>query len=190
MSGFADIDRWALELADKIRAQPQIVTTQTGMSVECQCPQCVLKREAAEVVEMLSAIPTPPMWYPPPGMSVQCAECQFKREVAETTAWYAAKAQAETPDCTEKEARELWGFLTRAKHEAVLSPDSISKIWGMLPDEPKDEPIAPPPINWLTHQKPLTDTVPQRAAFLKKEGLACPTEITPDDIDIFGRVSR
>ncbi len=119
-----------------------IVTTQAGMSVECQCPQCVAKREA------------------------------------------------DTPECTEKEARELWDFLTRAKYEGVLSPGSISAIWGMLPDEPVADPIAPPPINWLTHQKPLTDTVPQRAAFLKKSGLTCPTEITPDDIDIFGRVSR
>ncbi len=59
----------------------------------------------------------------------------------------------------------------------------ISGIWGMLPDEPKDEPAAPPPINWLTHQKPLTDTPAERAAFLKKEGLACPTVITPDDVE-------
>jgi hypothetical protein len=72
--------------------------------------------------------------------------------------------------------------------EAVLSPDSISKIWGTVFGEPVDEPIAPPPINWLTNMKPDTDTVEQRAAFLKKEGLACPTEITPDDVEAIGRV--
>ncbi len=87
------------------------VTTQAGISVQCECPECVMKREA------------------------------------------------------------------------VLSPGSVSKIWGTVFGEPVDEPIAPPPINWLTHQSPLTDTVAERAAFLKKEGLACPTEITPDDIE-------
>jgi hypothetical protein len=92
------------------------VTTQAGISVQCECPECVMKREA------------------------------------------------------------------------VLSPGSVSKIWGTVFGEPEAEPIAPPPINWITNMKPDTDTVEQRAAFLKKQGLACPTEITPDDIEAIGRL--
>ncbi len=90
-----------------------IVTTQAGVSVQCQCPQCVSQREKSA---------------------------------------------------------------------------GLSAIWGIITTEPKPEPVAPPPINWLTHQKPLTDTVEQRAAFLKKQGISCPTEITPDDIEAIGRI--
>ncbi len=51
---------------------------------------------------------------------------------------------------------------------------------------PVDEPLAPPPIDWVTNMKPLTDTVEQRAAFLLKQGIACPTTIDADDVNAIG----
>ncbi len=124
-----------------------MVTTQAGESVQCQCPDCVIRQE----------------------------------HKAARSAMYPVYSVL-----SPQSASKMWGPHTYDVAD-MQKHLGVSKMWGYIA-EPKAEPIAPPPINWLTHQKPLTDTVEQRAAFLKKQGLACPTEITPDDIEAIGRI--
>ncbi len=133
--------------------------------MQCECPECVMKRDEAsdDILRRRQAELYASMMYVPP---ISIVEVDGKYIIS-------------TAD----------RVLIDDKYPvpSVVSPQSVSAIWGTVMTEPEPEPIAPPPINWLTHQKPLTDTVAERAAFLKKEGLACPTVIEPDDIKAISR---
>ncbi len=81
--------------------------------------------------------------------------------------------ECQCPDCEIKRARKA----------------ALSGMWGIgitiQPPEPEPD-IAPLPIDWVTNLKPLTDTVAERAAFLLKQGLTCPTVIDDDDVNAIG----
>ncbi len=89
-----------------------------------------------------------------------------------------AGAQCQCPMCVEKRVVPWPAAIV------VLSPASISKMYGLgITTQPAESDIAPPPTKWLTNMKPDTDTVEQRAAFLLKQGIACPTTIDADDVN-------
>ncbi len=109
---------------------------------------------------------------PNPMLRVTAGNPETRDIIAEARSRVAV--QCECPECVVRREKAM----------------GLSAIWGIISTDgpPDPEPIAPPPTRWLTNLKPDTDTVEQRAAFLKKSGLACPTEITPDDIEAIGRI--